>query len=130
MYRARLRSSHKIILTHYRSLILIIFYFFIVVTPIKILSIFFYVKKFVPILYWRSAFNDLDLYLFTIYYLYQSLYSRILEPFSSAISDMNRLSPRSQKQQLKQEIWFHGSVSRSEAESMLTRVNIFAVVYI
>lgn len=37
---------------------------------------------------------------------------------------MNRLSPRSQKQQLKQEIWFHGSVSRSEAESMLTRVNI------
>lgn len=38
---------------------------------------------------------------------------------------MNRLSPRSQKQQLKQEIWFHGSVSRSEAESMLTRVNIF-----
>jgi len=37
---------------------------------------------------------------------------------------MNRLSPRSQKQQLKEEIWFHGSVSRSEAESMLTRVNI------
>jgi len=49
---------------------------------------------------------------------------KILEPFSSAISDMNRLSPRSQKQQLKQEIWFHGSVSRSEAESMLSRVGI------
>lgn len=37
---------------------------------------------------------------------------------------MNKLSPHSQKQQLKQEIWFHGSVSRAEAESMLTRVNI------
>lgn len=47
-----------------------------------------------------------------------------IEPFSSAISDMNKLSPHSQKQQLKQEIWFHGSVSRAEAESMLTRVNI------
>jgi hypothetical protein len=43
---------------------------------------------------------------------------------------MNRLSPRSQKQQLKQEIWFHGSVSRSEAESMLTGVNIFISKYI
>lgn len=42
---------------------------------------------------------------------------------------MNRLSPRSQKQQLKQEIWFHGSVSRSEAESMLTRVNIYKYIY-
>ena len=38
---------------------------------------------------------------------------------------MNKLSPQSQKQQLKQEVWYHGSVSRSEAESMLTRVNIF-----
>ncbi|XP_011701803.1 PREDICTED: SHC-transforming protein 1 [Wasmannia auropunctata] len=50
-----------------------------------------------------------------------------MQPFSSAISDMNRLSPRSQKQQLKQEIWFHGSVSRSEAESMLTRDGDFLV---
>ncbi|XP_076290330.1 SHC-adaptor protein isoform X2 [Lasioglossum baleicum] len=49
------------------------------------------------------------------------------EPFSSAISDMNRLSPHSQKQQLKQEIWFHGSVSRAEAESMLTRDGDFLV---
>ena len=40
-----------------------------------------------------------------------------MQPFSSAISDLNRLSPHSQKQQLKQEIWFHGSVSRAEAES-------------
>jgi hypothetical protein len=60
-------------------------------------------------------------YSFVIYYIEQY---KILEPFSSAISDMNRLSPRSQKQQLKQEIWFHGSVSRSEAESMLSRVGI------
>ncbi|EZA56888.1 hypothetical protein DMN91_001339 [Ooceraea biroi] len=50
-----------------------------------------------------------------------------MQPFSSAISDMNRLSPRSQKQQLKQEIWFHGSVSRSEAESMLSRDGDFLV---
>ncbi|EFN88952.1 SHC-transforming protein 1 isoform X2 [Harpegnathos saltator] len=50
-----------------------------------------------------------------------------MEPFSLAISDMNRLSPRSQKQQLKQEIWFHGSVSRAEAESMLTRDGDFLV---
>lgn len=59
-----------------------------------------------------------------------TFYLRILEPFSSAISDMNRLSPRLQKQQLKQEIWFHGSVSRSEAESMLTRVNMLIKVEI
>ena len=50
-----------------------------------------------------------------------------MQPFSSAISDMNRLSPYSQKQQLKQEIWFHGSVSRAEAESMLTRDGDFLV---
>ncbi|XP_029042440.1 SHC-adaptor protein [Osmia lignaria lignaria] len=50
-----------------------------------------------------------------------------MQPFSSAISDMNRLSPHSQKQQLKQEIWFHGSVSRAEAESMLTRDGDFLV---
>ncbi|KAG7189041.1 hypothetical protein KM043_008632 [Ampulex compressa] len=50
-----------------------------------------------------------------------------MQPFSSAISDMNRLSPHSQKQQLKQEIWFHGSVSRSEAESMLARDGDFLV---
>ncbi|XP_012231756.1 SHC-transforming protein 1 [Linepithema humile] len=50
-----------------------------------------------------------------------------MQPFSSAISDMSRLSPRSQKHQLKQEIWFHGSVSRSEAESMLTRDGDFLV---
>lgn len=43
---------------------------------------------------------------------------------------MNRLSPQAQIQQLKQEIWFHGSVSRAEAESMLSRVNIFAIMYI
>lgn len=50
-----------------------------------------------------------------------------MQPFSSAISDMNKLSPHSQKQQLKQEIWFHGSVSRAEAESMLTRDGDFLV---
>ncbi|XP_020286969.1 SHC-transforming protein 1 isoform X2 [Pseudomyrmex gracilis] len=50
-----------------------------------------------------------------------------MQPFSSAISDMSRLSPHSQKQQLEQEIWFHGSVSRSEAESMLTRDGDFLV---
>ncbi|XP_076763032.1 SHC-adaptor protein [Xylocopa sonorina] len=50
-----------------------------------------------------------------------------MQPFSSAISDLNRLSPHSQKQQLKQEIWFHGSVSRAEAESMLTRDGDFLV---
>ena len=43
---------------------------------------------------------------------------------------MNRLSPHSQKQQLKQEIWFHGSVSRAEAESMLTKVGITIYIYI
>ncbi|XP_070156940.1 SHC-transforming protein 1 [Polyergus mexicanus] len=50
-----------------------------------------------------------------------------MQPFSSAISDMNRLSPQAQIQQLKQEIWFHGSVSRSEAESMLSRDGDFLV---
>lgn len=40
---------------------------------------------------------------------------------------MNKLSPRSQKQQLKQEVWYHGSVSRSEAESMLTKDGDFLV---
>ncbi|CAK9814673.1 SHC-transforming protein 1 [Anthophora plagiata] len=50
-----------------------------------------------------------------------------MQPFSSAISDLNRLSPHSQKQQLKQEVWFHGSVSRAEAESMLARDGDFLV---
>lgn len=47
------------------------------------------------------------------------------EPFSTAISEMNKFCPQSQKQQLNQEIWYHGSVTRTEAESMLKRVNIF-----
>ncbi|XP_012285322.1 SHC-transforming protein 1 [Orussus abietinus] len=50
-----------------------------------------------------------------------------MQPFSTAISEMNKLSPRSQKYQLKQEVWFHGSVSRSEAEAMLTRDGDFLV---
>ncbi|XP_032452495.1 SHC-transforming protein 1 isoform X4 [Nasonia vitripennis] len=50
-----------------------------------------------------------------------------MQPFSTAISEMNKLSPQCQKQQLKQEIWYHGSVSRSEAESMLTRDGDFLV---
>ncbi|XP_066600606.1 SHC-transforming protein 1 [Prorops nasuta] len=50
-----------------------------------------------------------------------------MQPFSSAISEMNKLSPRSQKKQMMQEIWFHGSVSRSEAESMLSRDGDFLV---
>ena len=47
-----------------------------------------------------------------------------IEPFCTAISEIIKLSPESQKQQLKQELWFHGSVSRFEAESMLSRVSI------
>ncbi|XP_058796816.1 SHC-transforming protein 1 [Phymastichus coffea] len=50
-----------------------------------------------------------------------------MQPFSTAISELNKLSPQLQKQQLKQEIWYHGSVSRSEAESMLTRDGDFLV---
>ncbi|XP_074099406.1 SHC-adaptor protein isoform X1 [Cotesia typhae] len=50
-----------------------------------------------------------------------------MQPFSTAISEMNKLSPRSQKQQLRQEVWYHGSVSRSEAESMLTKDGDFLV---
>ncbi|KAK0086777.1 hypothetical protein PV325_011203 [Microctonus aethiopoides] len=50
-----------------------------------------------------------------------------MQPFCTAISEMNKLSPRSQKQQLKQEVWYHGSVSRSEAESMLTKDGDFLV---
>ncbi|XP_014615575.1 PREDICTED: SHC-transforming protein 1 [Polistes canadensis] len=50
-----------------------------------------------------------------------------MQPFSSAISEMSKLSPRSQKNQLKQETWFHGSVSRAEAESMLMRDGDFLV---
>jgi SHC-transforming protein 1 len=52
------------------------------------------------------------------------------EPFSTAISEMNKLSPQTQKQQLKQEIWYHGSVSRSEAESILTRVYTYFLINI
>lgn len=40
---------------------------------------------------------------------------------------MNKLSPRSQKQQLKHEVWYHGCVSRSEAESMLAKDGDFLV---
>ncbi|XP_034934049.1 SHC-transforming protein 1 [Chelonus insularis] len=50
-----------------------------------------------------------------------------MQPFSTAISEMNKLSPRSQKQQLKLEVWYHGSVSRSEAEAMLTKDGDFLV---
>lgn len=50
-----------------------------------------------------------------------------MQPFSTAISEMNKLSPRSQKQQLKHEVWYHGCVSRSEAESMLTKNGDFLV---
>ncbi|XP_014295385.1 SHC-transforming protein 1 isoform X1 [Microplitis demolitor] len=50
-----------------------------------------------------------------------------MQPFSTAISELTKLSPRSQKQQLKQEVWYHGSVSRSEAESMLTKDGDFLV---
>lgn len=50
-----------------------------------------------------------------------------MQPFSTAISEMNKLSPKSQKQQLKHEVWYHGSVSRSEAESMLTKDGDFLV---
>lgn len=46
----------------------------------------------------------------------------VSEPFCTAISEIIKLSPESQKHQLKQELWFHGSVSRFEAESMLSRV--------
>ncbi|XP_043283537.1 SHC-transforming protein 1 [Venturia canescens] len=50
-----------------------------------------------------------------------------MQPLSTAISEMTKLSPRTQKQQLKQEVWFHGSVSRGEAESMLTKDGDFLV---
>lgn len=50
-----------------------------------------------------------------------------MQPFSTAISEMNILSPKSQKQQLKHEVWYHGCVSRSEAESMLTKDGEFLV---
>lgn len=38
---------------------------------------------------------------------------------------MNKFCPQSQIQELNNEIWYHGSVTRSEAESMLKRVNTF-----
>ncbi|XP_015127169.1 SHC-transforming protein 1 [Diachasma alloeum] len=50
-----------------------------------------------------------------------------MQPFSTAISEMNKLSPRSQQHQLKTEVWYHGSVSRPEAESMLTKDGDFLV---
>ncbi|XP_033211812.1 SHC-transforming protein 1 [Belonocnema kinseyi] len=50
-----------------------------------------------------------------------------MQPFCTAISEIIKLSPESQKQQLKQELWFHGSVSRFEAESMLSRDGDFLV---
>ncbi|XP_043482025.1 SHC-transforming protein 1 [Leptopilina heterotoma] len=50
-----------------------------------------------------------------------------MQPFCTAISEIIKLSPESQKHQLKQEIWFHGSVSRFEAESMLSRDGDFLV---
>ncbi|XP_014204495.1 SHC-transforming protein 1 [Copidosoma floridanum] len=50
-----------------------------------------------------------------------------MQPFSTAISEMNKLSPQSQRRQLRQEIWYHGSVSRAEAEAMLTRDGDFLV---
>ncbi|KAJ8681327.1 hypothetical protein QAD02_017114 [Eretmocerus hayati] len=49
-----------------------------------------------------------------------------MQPFSTAISEM-KLSPQLQKQQLKQEVWYHGCVSRTEAESMLNRDGDFLV---
>lgn len=51
----------------------------------------------------------------------------IPEPFSTAISEMNKLSPRSQQHQLRMEVWYHGCVSRSEAESMLAKDGDFLV---
>ncbi|XP_063980658.1 SHC-transforming protein 1 [Diachasmimorpha longicaudata] len=50
-----------------------------------------------------------------------------MQPFSTAISEMNKLSPRFQQNQLKTEAWYHGSVSRPEAESMLTKDGDFLV---
>jgi hypothetical protein len=35
------------------------------------------------------------------------------------------LAPASQRVQLQREVWFHGPVSRQEAETLLTRVSLY-----
>ncbi|XP_024947119.1 SHC-transforming protein 1 isoform X2 [Cephus cinctus] len=50
-----------------------------------------------------------------------------MQPFNETMPEFNNLSLRSQRYQLKQEVWFHGCVSRFEAESMLTRDGDFLV---
>ncbi|XP_014234309.1 SHC-transforming protein 1 isoform X1 [Trichogramma pretiosum] len=52
-----------------------------------------------------------------------------MQPFSTAISEMNKTKnhPLSEKQQLKQEAWYHGVVNRADAEAMLKRDGDFLV---
>ncbi|PNF36933.1 SHC-transforming protein 1 [Cryptotermes secundus] len=49
-----------------------------------------------------------------------------MQPFSVAVSS-EILAPASQRVQLQREVWFHGPVSRHEAETLLTRDGDFLV---
>ncbi|KDR18487.1 SHC-transforming protein 1 [Zootermopsis nevadensis] len=49
-----------------------------------------------------------------------------MQPFSAAVPT-DILAPASQRVQLQREVWFHGPVSRQEAETLLTRDGDFLV---
>jgi hypothetical protein len=51
-----------------------------------------------------------------------TIYVYDLEPFNTAVPT-DILAPASQRVQLQREVWFHGPVSRQEAEALLTRVS-------
>lgn len=55
-----------------------------------------------------------------------TVYVYVLEPFNTAVPT-DILAPASQRVQLQREIWFHGPVSRQEAETLLTRVSCLLV---